>query len=222
MYKRRRSYGGRRGYGRKKMKALVKRPLRMSVEKKFIDRTLSVLVTTGGVVQSSICIIPEGTNESSRIGRKVTVKSVQVNFQLELFATGDLLLTNDNVRVICYVDHQCNGAAAQPDDILRVPRPDGYRQLQQSTRFQIIYDKWFSLFCPAAVVFTNGSPIVHQYLGRTLVVKFRKKCNIPLEYSGVNGVIGDLRTNNIGILLVSNNDQLTNYTGRSRVRYTDN
>ncbi len=52
---------------------------------------------------------------------------------------------------------------------------------------------------------------------------FFKECNIPIEYdnSATTGVITSMRTNNIGVLLLSRDGAIGIFVSKMRIRYTD-
>jgi len=50
---------------------------------------------------------------------------------------------------------------------------------------------------------------------------FLLELNMPVEYNGPGGTIGEIRSNNIGVLLISNHDT-AGLDSITRVRFTDN
>ena len=62
-----------------------------------------------------------------------------------------------------------------------------------------------------------NAPDVDRYF------KYNKECNIPIEYGAMAGgsrVIGEVRSNNIGIVGFSASGTMT-FTFRARIRYMD-
>ncbi len=111
-----------------------------------------------------------------------------------------------------YVDHQPNGAIATIADILATTTAQlnisSPLNLENKYRFKILYDRIHQ-------VSISGRQNAHG--------NFYKKVNFPIRYGGNSGGIADLRTNSVGILMISNeatNDPVV--TSFFRMRYIDN
>lgn len=193
----------------------------VNAELKFHDGTIIATgVATTGNITSPLCIIAQGTTESQRIGRKCTVKAIYMKYAVKLPEVSVNLTPPppDEVRVILYLDKQCNGTAATPGDILEQVDVRGFRNLANSGRFVLLHDKMYTMnyqtqsfegttnYCASGKLLVNHS--------------FYKKVNIPIEYSGTNGVLTEMRSNNIGCLLISNAGQI-DFESRFRLRYSD-
>lgn len=233
-YKRRRKFGrGRRFKKRRLVKAGFTRRVGnygryrgsggsvRSAEKKYHDVVASFLIGPTGIIFQSFNTVGQSTTENGRIGRKITVRTFQLKYQLTLLPSLDINESIDDVRVIVYVDMQTNGAPALPGDILRDVNTNSFRDLQNSSRFKILHDQWVALFSPGAYFNSSGPPVVGQFLAKTVVKKVYKRCFIPIEFAGIGGTILEMRTNNIGLLCVSSGTNLVSFTGRCRIRYTD-
>jgi len=196
-------------------------------EQKFLDVAISdVSISTAGDIQNAdtLVVIPQGAGESERVGRKVTLKKFM--FRGAVFHIGATAVTaaqaiNANrVRVIFYVDKQCNGATAAATDILASAAIESFNNLANRDRFMILKDKIYSF---------NRDSISHNgtnYDAPAAEVKIfmSKKCNIPLEYSGATGGITEIKSNNVGCLLIAQGNGTGNVTaciGTCRFRYTD-
>ncbi len=172
-------------------------------ELKFHDVDIDdAIIATGGVITATVNVIPQGVTEIQRIGRKCTVKSIMWRGALSLPALelegspGD----SERFRLILYMDKQTNGATAAALDILEVVGADTYRNLANVGRFDILLDQHMVL---------NYATLSHHADNSFSMAKvsrnfsFYKKCNVPLEFSGANGTIDELRSNNFGVMLVS-------------------
>ncbi len=172
-------------------------------ERKFHDVDLDdAVVATGGTVTPSINLIAQGVTESERVGRKCTLKSIHWRFSLNLPQV-DAAATpaaGDVVRVIMYIDKQCNGATAAVTDVLESADYKSFRNLSNSQRFSFLMDKTFNL--NHAGLASDGAGVVSQALN-IHSYQMNKVCNLPIEYSSTTGVIGEIRSNNIGVLLIS-------------------
>lgn len=175
-------------------------------ELKFHDVDVDdAAISTGGDIISTVAIIPQGVTESNRIGRKCTIKSINWRFDLNL-AEQDAQGTpavSDTVRMLMYLDRQCNGAAAAVTDILESADFQSFNNLANKSRFRTLMDRTFNFNFQTLA--SDGAGVVSS----NMVIEsgqFYKKCNIPLEYDNTTGALTEIRSNNIGILLISRNN----------------
>ena len=200
-----------------------------SREYKFLDTAFAdtgVSVTGDIMNNGTFCVVPQGAGESERVGRKIVIKKVMFRGRVTLGSAqagtvGDAVEATQ-IRVILYLDKQCNGAAATAAQILGpgTVSIDSFNELVNKGRFTILKDK---------IVDLNRLCMVHNgtnYDGGEVIRKvfFSKKCNIPIEYEGATGAITEIRSNNIGMMAVawdaSSSPVLLN--GLVRIRYSDN
>lgn len=188
-------------------------------EMKFFDtdKTGTTVAAAGTVLNSSLLLIPDGTTQSTRIGRKITVKHIFVHGHLILPATTTPGDTSDRVRIIMYLDKQCNGAAAAVSDILTATDVNSFRNLSETGRFHILYDKVHSMNASSGTTAGAGGDQFGEYM-RGFSIK--KACNYPIEYNNTTGAIGEIRSNNVGIIAISASGHCT-ATYKARVRYLD-
>jgi len=195
----------------------------LSQEKKFFDTAfgwVALDIAGGQIVQNSFNLIPAGVTESQRIGRKCTI--VSISFRLRITWGAQLTDPEENsVRVILYVDHQANGATAVPAQLLEIFAYDSYRNLENISRFTVLYDRFYDMISSGA-----GSGL-DEFSPTVIWMQYHKKCNIPIEFSGVTGNLGEVKSNNIGMLVVPKFDNTgggvttQGGSGRCRVRFTD-
>lgn len=174
------------------------------------------VASTGQIIKASLNLIPQGTGPSARIGRKVVIKKIQ------LFVQNDLITgtkPNDSIRIILYQDKQCNGATATVTDILDGAFFKAWRNLENSGRFRLLWDRTIDLQPGAAVI--NATTDVVQIFGTSLTEKYFVDCNIPIEFDSTTGAITEIKSNNIGLLLITIDDQVQ-ANGFWRIRYSDN
>ncbi len=186
----------------------------------------------GGAGPSTTCEtiidIPQGTGESQRIGRKITIVAIHLRliFVFDESEQTDMtagLHTHDTIRVMIYLDKQCNGTTANATDILVTDHYLSFRNITNSSRFRIISDKIFDFNTSASAAGGNLDQVsVMAHKNKTLKLSYKLK--IPIEYSGTTGNITEIRSNNIGILLwAANSDGRTIIANdsRARIRFTD-
>lgn len=192
-----------------------------SGELKFLDVALSESPPLpGGSIHGTgtVNVIPQGDGQSERIGRKVTVKSLHLNGNLRLLSTAFDAATSDVCRLLVYVDHQCNGATADPGDILATANYNSQRNLENGGRFSILLDKFWALSIPSG----SGSAGGNQFGQVVRQMKWHKECNVVLEFdsTAATGVIATIRTNNIGVLTITRAGDIR-WSGILRVRFCE-
>jgi hypothetical protein len=140
--------------------------------------------------------------------------SIHIRGDINIPANATASNTSDVARFIVYWDKQCNGAAATMADILDTSVTNdvyAFRNLQNSSRFAILYDKTYSIACGGGISTSFGENVKG--------LKINVKCNIPIEYGASTGAITDLKSNNIGILAVAR-DGIADTAFVCRVRFT--
>lgn len=166
-------------------------------------------ITNGGTLN----VIPGGSGESNRIGRKCTIRKVQMHYRCDIPPSSTLGEGADVIRVIVYQDRQCNGVTAAVTDILEEADYNSFNNLVNSGRFKTLMDKYVAVSTGGAVGTSTALRVVQR--------SFFMNCFIPLEYSGTDGTIDEIRSNNIGCLIISNKG-LGVFEATVRLRYSDN
>lgn len=191
-------------------------------ELKFKDVGLSKTdITQAGQVfgTGSLITIPSGTGESQRVGRKVWIKNIGFRFTLNLPGVPNGVAgISEVVRMILYLDKQCNGVTALPLDILEDDDYQGFNNLSNKERFTIMMDKRITLNRQA----TGSSDVINFHAEISHEYNMYKKCYIPVEYSGTDGTIDEIRSNNIGLVFFSKVGAVADFHGHIRFRFTDN
>lgn len=198
-------------------------------ERKFLDVTIAdnSISATGDIQNSgTLIVIPQGAGESQRVGRKVVIRKIMFRGEATLneyagTTEADASAAN-RVRIIFYVDKQCNGAAATAGDILATATPvsNGFNNLNNRDRFLILKDKFIDLNPMALAKGTTN--YVRPRVNKSMF--FARSCELPIEYSSTTGAITEIRSNNIGCLIIADS-AATGFacavTGTVRFRYTD-
>ncbi len=194
------------------------------IENKFheieIDNGDTLIATAGVIAEDSVCGIAQGTTESERDGRKCLLNGINWRYSIEHQTAAAAGSTADVVRAILYLDKQCNGATAAVTDILNTgarsasTKYQSFNELANRSRFRILMDKMHVMTAPMA---GNGTAVTVGSLKKHF--SFYKKCKIPLEFSSTTGAITELRSNNIGVLLLSEAG-LCRIDGVMRLRFT--
>lgn len=165
-------------------------------ELKFFDtiRAQQSSATAGVIHNSSLVLIPQGVTESTRVGRKCTLKKLSLKGQISMGSITTIGDTENQVRFIIYLDKQCNGATAAVTDILESASVNSFRNLANSGRFQVLKD-FKHVLMPRSCFAGASVPTVVK-------ISCNLNLNLPIEYSSTTGALTEIRSNNIGILSV--------------------
>ncbi len=187
-------------------------------EHKFFDTAVGPLTSaaTGAIFLDSICKIPQGVTENTRIGRKCTLKTISMRGTVKLPSQTSKNTTQDRIRYIIYLDKQANGAIGTVLGLLESTTVDAFRNLAETGRYTVLADKTIAI----NTLCGGGDGTTEDYGIVTRNFWFNKKCNIPLEFSGVTGALTELRSNNIGIMFISEEARIIMEVNM-RVRYSD-
>lgn len=187
-------------------------------ETKFFDTALAFTYDATGEVPATgqLNLIPQGVTESTRIGRKCVIKSIQLR-GVQYFSPGASAVAATVTYLYLVQDTQCNGAAAAITDVITSnDMANGMINMANSSRFKIL-KRWVIPFNSAAGVSAAFNNIIKP-------LEFYKKCNIPLEFSSTTGAITEIRSNNIFLLAGTgggSSDDVVTMDGTCRVKFSD-
>ncbi len=210
-------YGVHRGYTR--TSGYYGRFAGPSGELKFHDINIddAVIAANGTIAEDSCVGIAQGTTESERIGRRASIRSINWRFSIALLLQANTATPlTDTVRVILYLDKQCNGATAAVTDILEDDDYQSFNNLANKSRFRTLMDRTYSFEPPAA----SGADATAEWGPLKIDETFYKQCNIPIEWDSTTGAITEVRSNNIGVLLLSSSGVCT-FNSAMRLRFSD-
>lgn len=187
-------------------------------EMKFHDENITdaAITSTWQLVQQ-MNLIPQGTTEKQRLGRKAWIKKIQMRAVLTLPTTATAAETITTFRVAIVLDKQANGAAAAASDIWASDTWDAWNNLANSGRFRILYDKLIPVSCMSGS--GRGSTDTLSYGGVSRAIKFFHQCTIPLEFSSTTGAITEIKSNNITLWAISSS-AIGSLFGKIRLRFT--
>ncbi len=204
-----------------KRKYVPRTPRSGAGETKFHDVDLNdAVVTTARAITATVNIIAQNVTETGRVGRKCTITSFHWRYQVSL-PEQDAVMTpasGDTLRIILYQDKQTNAATAAVTDLLESADFQSFRNLANVGRFNFLCDKihninYMGLGSDGAGVVSQAL-VLHNYT-------FNKKLSIPIEFSGADGTIDEIRSNNIGVLLISGNGVCGLTNSKIRLRFSD-
>lgn len=204
----------------------------LASEKKFHDLDLddAVIASTVGVT-GSINVIAQGTTGATRVGRKICIRNISWRFEVSLPAVipgtdYDDANFSDTVRVMMFLDTQCNGLIAPGsgfDGILQDDNFQSFNNLANKGRFRILFDRFYVLNRKGYVGFEDTTPLFKYSAAEvTISDTFYKKCEIPLEYDAnvTTGALVSIRSNNLGVLLISRLGK-AKFHSKIRLRFED-
>ncbi len=187
-------------------------------ELKFHDLDIDdqVVAAVPSIAQDSCNKIAQGVTESQRVGRKCVIKNIGWKFQITFPSTSTPGSTADTVRVILYLDKQCNGAIATGLGILETADYQSFNNLANKSRFRTLMDRTYDIHAPSGA--WDGT---NDQFGENIISdSFYKKCGIPIEFDNTTGAITEIRSNNIGVLLTSR-DGFAGFKSKMRLRFSD-
>lgn len=196
-----------------------KRRYTSNLEKKFLDTAIADATIASTMTFYNLGVIPQGTTESQRVGRKVTVKSIHIDGLVSLLAATDATNTSCAVRMRLVEDTQTNGAQFAATDMLETDSIFSFHNLAETGRFRTLAVRDFVLKSPGAAA--SGAAYVFGEDARW--IKINKTCNIPLEFdnSVTTGAIGSAKKNTIWLVFQTSTGEITVSNMNARIRYVD-
>lgn len=188
-----------------------------SPELKFLDTLLSGNidatgeVAPGGGTSTGIVLIPQGVTESTRVGRKCTIRSILMRGTIDVASSA----SSAYCTIALVWDKQANGAYPAFTDVFATSTTYSHLNLANSGRF-VILKRWHLAINQATYNDTGAT-----FAGSRRVVKYYKKCNIPLEFSSTTGAITELKSNNLMVMWEGSGDDTVTANLNFRVRFSD-
>ncbi len=164
----------------------------------------------------SLVTIAQGVTESTRVGRKCTIKRILFRYECGLIAVNQGTGIPDVIRVILYIDKQANGLTITNTDLVESDDYQSFNNLANSGRFRVLMDRTHSLQMTAGG--WDGTGV--DFPATVASFSFYKKCAIPLEFSGTTGALTELRSNNINLMVCSKNGT-SFFNSKMRFRFSD-
>ncbi len=191
----------------------------MKAEIKFHDVDIDdPSIAQNGTILTSANLIAQGTASDQRIGRKCTVVGINWRYNLKLSGVvGANAQSSEQVRLVMYLDKQANGAAAAVTDILSTDFYQSFNKLANKKRFTILMDKNYTLNSVGG----GGDGTANDWPDFYIEDAFYKKCNIPLEFDNTAGAITELKSNNIGVMILAKTGSIAVLDSKCRLRFTD-
>jgi len=198
-----------------------------TVEQKYYTFTWGGTTAYIGNTDTLTCVntISAGTNVASMIGRKATLKSLQLNFQIitpPLVAASFGFYKNLPVRVIFFYDKNTDGARPTVLDYLTTHDTRSLRNLDNADRFISLYDKTFETGQNSMITGSTTYNMCGGVLSQT--EKAFVKMNLPYDGPYTASPVTGINSGAIFYIAIQDNvpaSSGTYITGTSRVRFTD-
>lgn len=150
-----------------------------------------------------------GTSASTRIGRQVILRSVQVRGAIQVTLTTGI---RQQIRVMLVYDRQSNGVTAGITDVLNASDVASMKNLSNKRRFKVMMDKFILLSAA-------------DLAGEQQVLDFYRRLRHPVMFNDGNaGDISDIESGALYLIMfgeVASGATDANMYFSCRVRYTE-
>lgn len=202
-------------------------------ELKFFDTSYSASIpsptgATGGEADPgtklTLCCPTQGDGDSSRDGRKYTMKSVQINGVVRFVAQTDQTAADVAavVHIALVLDTQSNGAQLNSEDVYTNPSADAIaaatplRNLTRVSRYKIL--KVWNMDMPQPEMVWDGTNV--EQSGVMKRFSGYLKLDIPVECIANGGTIADAQDNSLHMIaFCSSTTTAPALTYNARVRF---
>lgn len=183
-------------------------------EKKFHDfEFTSNNISASGQIIPSLNLVAQGTTEVTRIGRSINVTAIQLRYQLQIEATLLNVETSDTVRVMLIQDRQANAAAPSILNVIETADVLAFNNLANRGRFVTLFDRFHD--CNIS----SGAG-TEKFGNNIQTFDYYAAVDIPVQFDAAAGVIGEILSNNIFMLLISTSAHVDGFFS-TRIRFSD-
>lgn len=180
-------------------------------ELKFVDNVNNTDVTVAVTTFTTPLLLnglAQGTTASTRVGRKIVMKSILIRYSQEVRTT---TVGAAGYRILVVYDKQANATAPAVTDILENDTFNSPNNLSNRDRFVTIFDHM------AVPIGANG-PQAHADV-------LFKRLNLETLFNGGSaGTIGDITSGSVYMMMAQSGGWATaapDFLSRIRIRYTD-
>lgn len=187
-------------------------------EKKFIDGAIDATPSTTGTF-SLLSTIPQGADESERVGRKTIITDILLRGHILWGSTtGAAPLTENRFRLMVVQDKQPNKAIFAVTDLLETADINSYRNLAQAKRFEVLFDRTYT----RSAVAGHGDGTTNDFGTVMFPFNINLKPCIDMEYSGADGAIDKQTVNSVHALMFEETGSPgTLIHGATRLRFVE-
>lgn len=221
---RKRSRFNRYNVGSLKMSARVRKVL-VPAEKKFLDTALNLTGADNAAEFKHLNDIDQGATASNRIGIKAIIDSISFKMVFDpagVSATTSVP-TSTTCRVVIFFDRQANGSTPGWTDVFKANGQAEFRQLDNTARFRVLYDKIISL--NQQIVMRDATNVAICAVRKHVRVNIKLKKGVMTHWKElVDGAAGNIKTNSLWIGYWPRHalpGQAVPLNGNCRIRFTD-
>lgn len=183
----------------------------------------------------SLNLISQGDGQGNRQGIRLTLKEIHINGEVGMDNNSsvdwtDLVKGDAFFRIIVYIDHQCNGAAASVTDFFDTGPVSEYafgvfNNLVETGRYTVLKDKRVKVSAIAPVFGDDpgSTNFWHQAASVTRYQMHCKNLDVRINYGDGSANLAAVRTNNVGMFILCSKalkDQMF-HEYRARIRFYD-
>ncbi len=194
---------------------------------KFLDTSFDVSsIASAGSLSSSLCLLPQGTGQSERLGIHVDISTLHLKFVAVKLGGGSNASTAGFVRVLALLDHQCNGAMPAVTDILQTAGYLSFHKVTEYSRFHLLYENTFIVTSmPGASAKAAGDPDLIPIIPEYGMNIYQGDAMIPLDlhvsYKDAGATVASITGSNLLILVITDLDNNVDFHMNCRIRYVD-
>lgn len=196
-----------------------------SIESKVYDIAAATyqINTTG--TSANICTPILGSDFTNRVGRRITMTSVQIRGMIipEYAGSGTVGITAPQmVRMVLAYDRQPNALLAGVNGFLTAPFPTAFLDLNNRDRFQVLVDRQWVL---DPWMYSTTATQSYAFGGTSKEFKVFRKINLETVFNAVNGgTFADIVSGALVLFFVGSSvagAQDANAIINTRVRFVD-
>lgn len=189
---------------------------------KYLDTSISGTISTTAAIPTGgqLCLIPQNSTASGRIGTHVVVKRISIKGVLQ-WQPAQATNASGVTWVYLILDKQCNGAAAGATDVFDTASlVSSFLNIENSQRFVIL--KCFKHVWNHDILVTTGTD---KPMEQDRYINWSKSFRYPMCIDNTDGAITGIRNNNVFVLAGatggSTMDNKVTIQLKARVRYED-
>lgn len=181
-------------------------------ELKYVDTAISQFCLAAGGVVTPLNLLAVGDDNTTRDGRQVCLKSVQLKCRVFNAVGG----AAQKARVMLVWDNAVNsGAVPALTTILTADSDAGFPNIDNANRFSILWDSAYALG-PNVTTATQAQAdsVIYDCC-------IYKRLNAITQYSGTTAAIGSIQNGALYLVTTGSAGSGATIIGAARVRFTD-
>lgn len=192
----------------------LKRMVEGFMEKKVIDLAANTYACDNVGTLTALNLVATGSDFTQRIGRRITIKTVQLEGML---GPVDSTTNMTKVQMWLVYDSQPNGVLPAITDFMSQSRADAFLNLNNRDRFKVLWNL-------STTLGGNNNIATQPYQAPAVAnVSVYKKCSLPVVYDGAGATMADVQTGAVYLICLGNQIAGTGaaFTGSTRIRFVD-